>query len=171
VVWDEASQTISATVERQPTAPPSLAQHIERTLFEMDAERRLVLGDLDILLDRENRFNALHIRIGPRASWPQQPIASPLSNDGPADVAFDVDFDTNGIAVVEATVATCFDAATGTLCFRIKDTRAVRHLRLADKLSFGVDGDERLAEICLAWTGSHDMRDQLAIIPSVHETV
>ena len=131
------------------TAPPNLARHIERTLFEIDADRRLVLGDLDILLDGESHFNALEMRIGPRASWQQRPISAPLSIDGPADVAFDVDFDTNGIAVVEATVVTFCDAATGTLCFHIKDGTAVRHLQLADTLRFGVDGDGRLTEIWL----------------------
>lgn len=154
VVWDEASQTISATVERQPTASASLAQHIERTLFEMDTERRLVLGDLDILLEGENRFNALDMRIGPRASWRQRPAPAYLSMDGPADIAFDAEFDANGIAVVEATVGAFFDAATGTLCLQIKDaSSAVRHLRLADKLSFGVDDDGRLTEILLGVDG------------------
>lgn len=149
VIWDEESQTISATVERQATAPPNLARHIERTLFEIDADRRLVLGDLDILLDAEGRFNALEMRIGPRASWQQRPIPASLSIDGPADVAFDGDFDTNGIAVVQATVVPFFDAATGTLCLQIKEARAVRHLQLADTLRFGVDGDGRLTEILL----------------------
>jgi hypothetical protein len=149
VIWDEESQTISATVERQTTAPPNLARHIERTLFEIDADRRLVLGDLDILLDGEGHLNALEMRIGPQASWQQRPTPTPLSIDGPSDVAFDVDFDTNGIAVVETSVGTFFDAATGTLCFQIKGASTVRHLQLADKLCFGVDGDGRLTEILL----------------------
>jgi hypothetical protein len=149
VIWDEESQTISATVKRQTTAPPNLARHIERTLFEIDADRRLVLGDLDILLDGNGHFNALEMRIGPQASWQRRPTPTPLSIDGPSDVAFDVDFDTNGIAVVEISVVNFFDAATGTLCFQIKGASAVRHLQLADKLSFGVDGDGRLTEILL----------------------
>lgn len=149
VIWDEESKTISAKVDRQATAPHNLARHIERTLFEIDADRRLMLGDLDILLDGESRFNALEIRIGPRASWQQRPIPAPLSIDNPADIAFDVDFDTNGIAVVETSVGTFFDAATGTLCFQIKGASAERHLQLADKLCFGVDGDGRLTEILL----------------------
>jgi len=113
-----------------------------------------VLGDLDILLDGENRFNALDMRIGPRASWRQRPAPAPLNMNRPADIAFNAEFDANGIAVVEATVGAFFDAATGTLCFQIKDAgSAVRHLRLANKLSFGVDDDGRLTEILLGVDG------------------
>jgi hypothetical protein len=53
VSWDQESQVISASILREPPQAHGLAQRLDEALSQTELERRVVVGDLDLLLDRQ----------------------------------------------------------------------------------------------------------------------
>lgn len=147
VSWDQDSHVVSARVLREPAEPANLAGHINSALIKAEPERRLMVGGLDLLLDRQGLLTSLEIRVGPRASWHALALPSIFNAQGPMDIAFDTLFDNNGIAVLEANVTVAFDSVASEFSFRIDGPALTHHLRLADGMHFGTDEGGRLAEI------------------------
>lgn len=147
VSWDKESLVVSASVVREATAPANLAGHIDSTLIQAEAEHRLMVGDLDLLLDRQGRFTSLEIRVGRSASWHAVRLPPMVNVQGPVDIAFDTVFDDNGIAVLETNVTVSFDSVTSEFGFRIQGTASTNYFKLSDDIHFGTDGHGRLTEI------------------------
>lgn len=143
VSWDQDSHVVSARVLREPAEPADLAGHINSALIQAEPERRLMAGDLDLLLDRQGLLTSLEIRVGPRASWHALALPSIVNAQGPVDIAFDTVFDDNGIAVVEASVMVWFDTATSEFAFRIEGSTSTNYLRQSDNIYVGTDAHGR----------------------------
>ncbi|RRS03717.1 hypothetical protein EIP75_14100 [Aquabacterium soli] len=147
VSWDQDSHVVSARVLREPVEPANLAGHINSALIQAQPERRLMVGDLDLLLDRQGLLTSLEIRVGPRASWHALALPSIVNAQGPVDIAFDTLFDNNGIAVLETNVMVAFVSVASEFSFRIDGPASTRYLRLADNIYFGTNASGRLSEV------------------------
>jgi hypothetical protein len=147
VSWDQDSHVVSARVLREPAEPANLAGHINSALIQAEPERRLMVGDLDLLLDRQGLLTSLEIRVGPRASWHALALPSIVNAQGPVDIAFDTVFDDNGVAVVETNVMVAFDSVASEFALRIEGMASTNYFQLSNEVQFGTDIHGRLTEI------------------------
>lgn len=147
VSWDQDSHVVSARVLREPVEPANLAGQINSALIQAEPERRLMVGDLDLLLDRQGLLTSLEIRVGPRASWHALALPCIVNAQEPVDIVFDTVFDDNGVAVVEANVTVAFDSVASEFALRIGGSASTRYLKLSDNIHFGTNTSGRLSEV------------------------
>ncbi len=149
VSWDLESQVISASITRKAAQAHNLAGLLDSSLCQSESERRLVVGDLELLQDKQGLFESLEIRVGPSASWRKLTLPPILNAQGPVDVAFETVFDDNGSAVLDIHLVTVFDSDTSEFSFCLEGSASAHYLKQSDNIHFGMDAQGRLAEVRL----------------------
>lgn len=144
--WDRESSTLTCTVApaAEPAADASLRARVDAALHVEEAAHRVVIGEVDVLLDAADRPASIEVYTSP-AQWKRVAAAA----EGPAEAAevtLAADWDANGIASVEADVTIEHDAAGGTVTLRCGG-EVTRWLAAAEGLLVGVGEDEGLVAL------------------------
>jgi hypothetical protein len=135
-----------------PANPPNLSAQIESLQGIRQRNHRIVLGDLDILVDMEERVRSLEIRTNPRrwgvASLPSLPDA--------LDAVFLrllVSYDTNGIAIYNVPITVTCDPSLNEVRFAFGEYVSSRWFSAADGLVIGTTLDDYLSELRFSGVG------------------
>ena len=131
---------------------PTLAERIERGLGIEPAERRIILGPMEILLAADGRLETLEMRTNP-SLWRPGPLLPVPADAAPAAIDFMVDYDENGIASHDLAIAIAYDAARRELSLRFGDFAASRWRMVADGMAVGTTLDDYLGEFRLSGPG------------------
>jgi hypothetical protein len=127
----------------------NLREDIDRQLGIRAPERRIVLGDLDVLLDPSGHIKAMEIRTNPRY-W-QRASLPPLSGAAsPVHAQLRAAYDANGVASFPDEVEIALDPKTHTVRCRFKARDVSQWGALTDNIIVGVDADGRWSELRVA---------------------
>ena len=121
---------------------------LDKQLGIRENEYRVVLGALDILLDKEQRMVSFEIRTNPK-NW--RPAALPPVSGGrdPIFLAFLLDFDDNNIASYDLQVEILQEASRKELSLRFNGYVAAKWVAVADGFFAGLTWDDHLSELRL----------------------
>lgn len=146
--WDSESSTFTCTVRPlvpvEPT-PPSLAERINESLHIEPREFRVVLGDIDIILDNDRQPKSIEVYTNPD-QWKACAIVNDKKVGEDEKVDLEVDYDKNNIASIDIPVRIEHDSIRKRLLFRFGSAVSTWH-RLADGLLIGLDQESALAAI------------------------
>ena len=150
MAWDPESFVLSAVISSDVTRfePSTLADQINRNLGIGPEERRLVIGDLDILLDSKGRMRTFEIRSNP-ARWTQRHLPA-LPASEPVSAEISASYDENWIARLSLPVQITVDGDTLSLSF---GSEAEHWGAIASNAAVGVDQDGQLCEFRFTGTG------------------
>lgn len=151
VFWDETSSVLSLSLGYaiRPSEPVvSMVDALDKQLGIRENEYRVVLGALDILLDKEQRMVSFEIRTNP-TNW--RPAALPPVSGGrdPIFLAFLLDFDDNNIASYDLQVEILQEASRKELSLRFNGYVAAKWVAVADGFFAGLTWDDHLSELRL----------------------
>ena len=150
--WDGDSSTLRITFaypERPPPETTDVQRRIEHDVGIEAPTYRVVLGDLDLLLEDSRRWAALDVRTNP-ASWLRAPLPAPSDDPDEIWAEFGVEFDANRIASLDLAADVLWDRAGRRLAFRFDPGEGgVRWCAVADRVLLGLDADGRLCELRL----------------------
>jgi len=116
--------------------------------FEMERAERIVIGKMELALDRSRAFAGFELRTNPE-TWQQTSLRDLPESLDSARAELQADFDANGIASLDATVDIVLDTGAGQLSFVFDDYVAGKWALVSDRLAVGVTLDDRFAEIRL----------------------
>ena len=150
VDWDETSSVLSMTLHYFDSVPKpsSLADAINQRLRIDDDSCRLVVGDLEILPDRNQRPATLTIRTNPQRWLRRSLIPMPESLD-PVFARILADYDDNNIASYDVPTSIGHDAAKRQVSISFGDYRTSKWASLAEGLAIGLTHDDLLSELRL----------------------
>jgi hypothetical protein len=148
--WDQESLLLSLSLtyeDGKPTSDgPKLADTIDKHLGIGQSDYRVILGDMDILLNPGQRMKSLELRSNPSAWQPASLLPVP-GNSRAVFLRFAVNYDTNGIASYRVPVRVLRDLSRRELSFVFADFAASQWAVLADELAVGFTGDLYLSEL------------------------
>ncbi len=146
--WNGESWTFECTITpilpAEPSAP-SLAEQLNVALHIRPPVFRLLLGDIDMLLDEDRQPKSIAVYTNP-AGWKICDISNPQVGDVDEKIHLEVDIDEHDAVKVDVAVRIEHDPNRQMLLFRWGQAAAVWH-RIADGLCFGLDPESRLTEI------------------------
>lgn len=151
VAWDRESSILSISLsygQGVKTQPRTLADEIGDQLGMAESNYRLVVGNVDILLDNERRMVSLDIRTNPR-DWQSNPLAPITNGSQTAFVRYLADYDKNGIASIDASVRICHDLSSNQLAIQFGDCESEKWVRVADSIAAGLTLNNYLSELRL----------------------
>jgi len=128
----------------EPT-PPALVARINESLHIKPREFRVVLGDIDILLDEDRQPKSIEVYTNP-AQWKICAIVNGPTAGEDEKLDLEVDYDKNNIASIDVPVSIEHDSIRKKLLFRFGSTVNTWH-RLANGLLIGLDRESGLAAI------------------------
>ena len=142
--WHRESSTFTCTISPadHPSAEPSLRERVDTALGIEAPVRRVILGDIDVLLDDADRPASIELYTNP-ARWKR----APAEDIGPlkaADVKLEATWDENGIASQSAPVTIEYDAARTTVTLRL-GAPALRWVTAAEGMLIGIGERDRVA--------------------------
>jgi hypothetical protein len=144
--WDRESSTFSCAIApaTEAAADGSLRAKVDAALHVEAPARRVVIGEVDVLLDAAGRPASIELYTSP-AQW--RPVTAGATGAvEAAEVTLEASWDANGIASVEAEVAVEHDAAGGTVTLRFGG-EAKRWVAAAEGVLFGVGEAEGLVAV------------------------
>ena len=144
--WDRESSTFSCAIApaTEAAADGSLRARVDAALHVEAPARRVVIGEVDVLLDAADRPASIEVYTNP-AQW-KRVAAGAVGTVEAAEVTLAADWDANGIASVEADVVIEHDAAGGTVTLRFGGD-AKRWVGGAEGVLFGVGEDDALVAV------------------------
>jgi hypothetical protein len=151
VLWDDESSVLSLSINCQlPLAnmPESTAGEINRLLHIEDASYRIVVGNIDMLLDTTRRLVSLDIRTNPR-NWRHESLIPMMGEPTRAFLRFLADFDENNIASCDIPVTVLRDPSCNELSLRLGEYAASKWILVAEGLVAGLTLDDHLCELRL----------------------
>lgn len=124
--------------------PPGLVGRIEAAVGIREPSLRLVLGEVDVAFRPPGRIDSIEVRTSP-SKWRSERLALP---NGEGAVWFDpaVEYDENGLSVIEVEASVCWDAQVRVWALRFAEG-AVRWFALAEVAAMGLDREDRLCEL------------------------
>lgn len=147
--WDPESgvlETVFAYPQRPTASSSSLRDRIDQTVGIPLQRRRVVLGEVDVLLEERDRLESIQLRTQP-AEWEQVSLARLPPGASEVWIEFRVDYDQNQIASLDLPVRILWDKDSSQVAFRFPCESLVRHvLALADTVAVGLDDDFALCE-------------------------
>jgi hypothetical protein len=149
--WDPDSLVLMVALRESSDSddgPATLAETID-AMHRIDKDQpRILIGDMEIDLDRHSRLRLFSIRTNP-GLWESTRLPAP-TDAAPSLASFDVDCDPNRIASYDAPLHIRHDRTAGELAFSFGSSAAVQWGRLASDLFVAVSMDGRLCELRLA---------------------
>ena len=146
--WDDESLVLSVSLLTEPAPTRSMADLIDIGLGIQPAFGRVVMGDLDVLVDAQGRIVSMEIRTNP-ATWSDEAISSLLEPLPPVSIRFSVAFDENEIARYDLSVRISRDRANRIVRLRLSDGTPTRWARLANDVIVGITTQGHLGEVRL----------------------
>jgi hypothetical protein len=147
--WDEESLLVSVTLDyedrKEPAKKVRLADTIDEDLGIGQRGFRVVLGDMDILLDSNGRMRSLELRKSPNGWEPFSLRAVPRDLQA-AFVRFMVNYDANSIASYRVPIRVLKDRSRREVAFAFADFAASHWAAIADHLLVGLTADGYLSE-------------------------
>lgn len=148
--WDPESGVLETafTYPQRPTASSaSLRERIDQTVGIQPQRYRVVLGDVDILLQEKDRLESIQVRTQP-AEWEEVSLARVPAGATDVWIEFRVDYDRNQIASLHLPVRILWDENSFQLAFRFPCRGSVSYsLAVADTVAVGLDDDFVLCEL------------------------
>jgi hypothetical protein len=126
----------------------SLADQINAQLGILAPHGRIVIGDLDVLVDAESRLTSMEIRTNPQ-TWKAEAIEAPQATLAPASMRFLSAFDENQIARHDLTVQISQDQARKVVRFNLGRDAPSKWGRLASDVVVGLTVDGYLTQVQL----------------------
>lgn len=147
IQWDEDSFLLSIFFHYSngKIEKSSLSEKLDRVFGIGQGEYRIVLGDLEILLDVRKRITLIEIRTNPLL-WKQEslrPVPSVLET---VFVDFLVDYDENRIAQYDAPIQIIRDLSSQTLSFSFGDFFSSQWRAISQEFLIGTTLDGFLSE-------------------------
>jgi hypothetical protein len=149
--WDGDSLTLScALAYARKYGPPNnnLAKEINHLFDIPDHQYRIILGDMDILINSELRIESFEIRTNP-ADWEPLPLQSLPSKLDNVFVSFLTDYDLNHIASYDVSIRIVWDTSQRQVGFLFGDHASSQWVRVADNIVIGLTLDNYLSELRL----------------------
>lgn len=146
VEWDPDSFVLSAVLASNVTRfePSTLADQINRHLGIGPDEPRIVIGDLDILLDSKGHMRTCEIRTNPKR-WVQRQMRPLPPNTEPVWAEFSTTYDKNRVARHSVPVEIAEDGTNLSLLFGAEPPG--RWGAIASNAVVGVTQDGHLCEL------------------------
>ncbi|MEI7867088.1 MAG: hypothetical protein WCI11_04285 [Candidatus Methylumidiphilus sp.] len=126
-----------------------LSEKIAQDFGIEQGDYRLILGEMDILLDFKKRITSLEIRTNPLTWQPCSLLPIPCEPDA-VFVNFVVDYDENCIASYDLPIRIMQDLSRHELSFGFGDFATSRWAVIADNLAVGMTADNHLNEFRLS---------------------
>lgn len=152
VHWDQDSLVLSVSLTYLDTDNQAqnlkLADRLDQDFGIEQGGYRLILGEMDMLLDSGKRIKSLEIRTNP-LTWQLCSVRPIPSEPHAVLVDFVVDYDENGIASYKVPVRIIRDVSRRELSFSFENLAASYWALIADNLIIGATLDNYLSEIRL----------------------
>jgi hypothetical protein len=152
ISWDRDSLTLSLllTYLDKDTRLQSLklSEILDQDFSIEQGDYRLILGEMDILLDSNKRIKSLEIRANPLA-WPSCSLLSVPNTLEAVFLDFVVDYDENRIASYNLPIRIMQDISRRQLTFSFGDFATFRWALIADGFVVGMTIDHYLSEFRL----------------------
>jgi hypothetical protein len=138
--------SVALACESDTPRPQTLAGQINAAVGIQPRYHRLLLGDMDILMDPDEHVRSLQIRTNPRR-WVSERLPHLVKPLEAVSLRFLVNYDTNGVASYPVTIQITRDPAQADLRFTFGDYKSSRWFAIADGLVVGTTVDQYLSEI------------------------
>lgn len=152
IIWDQESLVMLVTLtnpDKDTTNPDDrLTEIIDQDFSIEQGNYRLVLGEMDILLDSHKNIKSLEIRTNP-LTWKQSSLSNIPSNIEDSCIDFDVEYDANQIAYYDSDIRIIRDSSRSELSIKFGKFSTSRWAVIADGLIVGVTLDCYLCEFRL----------------------
>jgi hypothetical protein len=117
--------------------------------FNIDqGDYRIVLGEMDVLLDKSRRLKSMEIRTNP-ATWDSGTLLPVSGGQDDMSIDFMVDYDENRIASHDLPIRIIYDQSNRALSFYFADFASSRWVAVADGFVVGTTADHYLSEFRL----------------------
>jgi len=146
--WDDESMVLSVSLLSEAPPVPSMADLIDIDLGIRSPYGRVVIGDLDVLVDSEGRIVSMEIRTNP-AAWSDETIAASSDSFPTVSMRFPVAFDENQIARYDVPVGFSQDRSRRIVRLRLGEGTSSQWARLASDVIVGVTTQGYLSEVRL----------------------
>lgn len=148
--WDTESAILHADFvypEQNPGRPDTLREYLDQRLEIHPRPRRVIFGNVDIMLDPANRLELIESRTSPglwrKVALPEIPIGLEQVR-----IEFQVEYDLNQIAKVNLAVATLWDPFNKRLALRFQlPPEDSRWYSVADTAAIRLKVDGTLCEL------------------------
>jgi hypothetical protein len=146
--WDPDSNVLTSAITDLPLSAkpePTLGAAIDAR-FGIDGSHRLVIGELDIMLDAVGRLRSIEMYTSP-VTWERAAFEAPQQHAEYVWMAFDVSYDTNRLGHVETPTHVSWDGSQQVVIRVGAPRQLARRVALADTLFAGIDVDATLLEL------------------------
>ncbi len=151
VKWDNESLILTLSLNHQEDSESKeykLARTIDEQLGIIKSDFRIILGEMDILLDTNQYITSMQIRTNP-SNWLQVSLPSVPNNLDPVFPIFQVEYDENYIVSYTVPIQIMQDVPQQQLSFLFGDYISSRWVNIADGVVLGLTLDLFLSEIRL----------------------
>ena len=146
--WDDESMVLSVSLLSEAPPVASMADQIDLNLGIRAPYGRVVIGDLDVLVDSEGRIVSMEIRTNP-AAWSDEAIPASSDSFPTVSMRFPDDFDDNQIARYDVPVRLSQDRSRRVVRLRLGEGASSQWARLASDVIIGVTAQAYLSEVRL----------------------
>jgi hypothetical protein len=152
--WHSESALLVCSFEYRAeprSGPATVAQRIDTALGISAAPPRVLLGDVEVTWQDENRLHSIELRTG-QDQWEPSHLAIPSERAEECSITFGLEYDVNRIASIDLEVHVHWDAAHARLGLRFGKTERenLRWAAIADTVFVCVDDEQTLCEIRFA---------------------
>jgi hypothetical protein len=150
--WDQDSLTLSVlftySANETSQSDMSLSDRLSQEFGIGQGDYRLVIGDMDLLLDRNKRIESLEIRTNP-VTWESCELLPVSGKQEAMNIDFIVDYDENRIASYDLPIRIIRDHSMGVLSFCFGGYTSSQWSCIADGFIVGMTADHYLSEFRL----------------------
>jgi hypothetical protein len=152
--WESESSILQTTFQypkkRSSQTAGNLEEHINKEFGIDNPFYRIIISEIDMVLEDKNRIHSIEIRTNPK-NWLHVSLPTLPSNITSVWTTFKVDYDVNQIATVSVPVEILWDAQTCQVAFRFNgNSKHCQWNALADKVAVGHDNHGILYELRFA---------------------
>lgn len=150
--WDQDSLTVSVqfsySANETSQSDLTLSDRLSQEFSIEQGDYRLVIGDMDVLLDQNRRIQSLEIRTNP-VTWESCELLPMSGKQEAINIDFIVDYDENRIASYDLPIRIMRDQSMRALSFCFGDYSSSQWSSIADGFIVGMTADHYLSEFRL----------------------